>query len=261
MGNVRSTGPSSRNAGDLLAEFKSTGGQEAFEEIVRRYAAMVFGVCLKTTRNAHDAEDATQAVFLTLAVQIKTDKAQISYVGPWLQEVARRTSLDIRRSKKRRENREEVHAASNGNGDGLHHDDGSAALDVEEMKAVLNEELNQLPAKYRLPLVSLYFGGMNRQDVAKELGCTPEALSVRVHRGRQMLGRRLTARGVVVGLLLGITIGIVGALAAGLRPDDRLLAVPVAALLLASAILGAALGAVVGSFVGLSVSRQSPGGL
>src|SRR5204862_60444 len=51
------------------------------------------------------------------------------------------------------------------------------------------------------PLVSLYFGGMNRQEVAKELGCTPAALSVRVHRGRQMLGRRLTARGIVVGAL------------------------------------------------------------
>ena len=41
--------------------------------MVRRYAAMVFGVCLKTTRNAHDAEDATQAVFLNLAVHCKTD--------------------------------------------------------------------------------------------------------------------------------------------------------------------------------------------
>ena len=98
-GNGRVILASPRNAVDLLAEFKLTGRQEAFEEVVRRYAAMVFGVCLKTTRNAHDAEDATQAVFLNLAVYTKTNSEPVTYVGPWLQKVARRVSLDIRRSK------------------------------------------------------------------------------------------------------------------------------------------------------------------
>jgi uncharacterized protein (TIGR03382 family) len=37
---------------------------------------------------------------------------------------------------------------------------------------------------------------MSRADVAKELGCTLGTLGVRVHRGRQMLARRLTDRGM-----------------------------------------------------------------
>ena len=97
-----------RNAGELLAQFRDTGSQQAFEEVVRRYADMVFGVCLRTTKNAHDAEDATQAVFLTLAVQCKASR-DIKYVGPWLQQVAKRVSLDLRRSRKRREQREHRH--------------------------------------------------------------------------------------------------------------------------------------------------------
>ena len=202
-GNGKIDSAPNRSASDLLAEFKLTGRQEAFEEIVRRYAAMVFGVCLKTTRNAHDAEDATQAVFLTLAVQVKTDKAQISYLGPWLQKVARRTSLDIRRSKKRRETREEVHATNNGNGNGngAYLENGSAALDVEELKAVLNEELNQLPAKYRLPMILHYYGGLTRDEIARELGCKAATLGVRIHRGRQMLAKRLTKRGAAPALM------------------------------------------------------------
>ena len=140
-GNGSTTDSSPRNAVDLLAEFKVTGRQGAFEEIVRRYAAMVFGVCLKTTRNAHDAEDATQAVFLNLATHCKTNGQAISYVGPWLQKVARRVSLDIRRSKKRRVVREEIHATTNGNGNGNGHGDGGQeGVDVEELKLVLNEE-------------------------------------------------------------------------------------------------------------------------
>jgi RNA polymerase sigma factor (sigma-70 family) len=210
-----------RNAGELLAEFKASGRQEAFEEIVRRYAAMVFGVCLKTTRNAHDAEDATQAVFLTLAVQCKTEKGDITYVGPWLQKVARRISLDLRRSKKRREVRETNHATANGNGNGsasgnghsngAYHDNGSAGIDVEELKVVLNEELNQLPAKYRLPMILHYYGGLTREEIASELGCKPSTLGVRIHRGRQMLAKRLTLRGatpVAMGMSLAVGLSL-----------------------------------------------------
>jgi RNA polymerase sigma factor (sigma-70 family) len=227
LGNGRIIISSNRNAGDLLAEFKLTGRQEAFEEIVRRYAAMVFGVCLKTTRNAHDAEDATQAVFLTLAVQCKTDKGGITYVGPWLQKVARRISLDLRRSKKRREVRETNHAVSNGNGNGNGHSNGhsngngSSGIDVEEVKVVLNEELNQLPAKYRLPMILHYYGGLTREQIAAELGCKPSTLGVRIHRGRQMLAKRLTQRGASpvemgMSLSIGLTLAVKSAVSDGM---------------------------------------------
>ncbi|CAA9408418.1 MAG: hypothetical protein AVDCRST_MAG64-2145, partial [uncultured Phycisphaerae bacterium] len=182
------------HARELLAEFKASGDQHAFEEIVRRYAGMVFGVCLRTTKNTHDAEDATQAVFLSLAAQCKTGEG-VRFVGPWLQQVAKRVSLDIKRSRKRRENREHRHHELNGNGNGHTEVEKSGAIDVDELKGVLGEELNQLPAKYRLPLILHYFGGLTRDEMAKELNCKPATLGVRIHRGREMLGRRLHERG------------------------------------------------------------------
>ena len=66
---AESAGLASRSADELLAEFFSGGDEAAFGEVVRRYAGMVFATCLRVTRDAHDAEDATQATFLTLAVQ------------------------------------------------------------------------------------------------------------------------------------------------------------------------------------------------
>lgn len=182
------------NARELLAEFKATGDQHAFEEIVRRYAGMVFGVCLRTTRNTHDAEDATQAVFLSLAAQCKTGDG-VRFVGPWLQQVAKRVSLDLKRSRKRRENREHRHHQMNGNGNGHSEVVKTGAVDVDELKGVLGEELSQLPAKYRLPLILHYFGGLTRDEMARELNCKPATLGVRIHRGREMLGRRLHERG------------------------------------------------------------------
>jgi RNA polymerase sigma factor (sigma-70 family) len=194
------------NARELLAEFKATGDQAAFEEIVRRYAGMVFGVCLRTTKNTHDAEDATQAVFLSLAAQCKTGDG-VRYVGPWLQQVAKRVSLDIKRSKRRREARELRHHAMNGNGNGHTPIEKSGAVDVDDLKGVLGEELSALPSKYRLPLILHYFGGMTRDEMARELNCKPATLGVRIHRGREMLGRRLHERGAAPkGLVLSIAL-------------------------------------------------------
>ena len=49
-------------------------------------------------------------------------------------------------------------------------------VDVEELKVILNEELHQLPAKYRLPMILHYFGGLSREEMAEELGCKPSTL-------------------------------------------------------------------------------------
>jgi RNA polymerase sigma factor (sigma-70 family) len=200
-----------RNAPDLLVEFGRTGQQQLFEEVLTRYAAMVYGVCLRITKDAHDAEDATQAAFLALASQVRLGKP-VRSVGPWLQKVAKRLSMDIRRSHKRRVRREQWAASlnrrngeSNGNGD---HHCPSAGFAREELSRLLGEELEGLPTKYRLPLILHYFGGLTRQEMAQELGIKPNTLGVRVYRGRKLLGKRLAKRGIVLGAsALGIWLG------------------------------------------------------
>jgi RNA polymerase sigma factor (sigma-70 family) len=201
---------------ELLADFKETGANAPFEEIVRRYAAMVYGVCLRVTGDKHDAEDATQAVFLSLALQAKTSR-EIKYIGPWLQKVAHRLALDVKKSKTRRKKREEKladdtrHAGANGNGHNGHNGHHPAftggnghginpadSPGNEELKSIMMEELNQLPPKYRMPLVMHYFGGLSREEMSEQLGCNPSTLGVRVHRGKAMLGTRLAKRGIAL---------------------------------------------------------------
>ena len=207
---VRGKGASSaladQDAEALLAEFSAARTDEAFAEVVRRYAAMVFAVCLRVCGNAHDAEDATQAAFLTLAVQCKSGKP-VKRLGPWLKQVATRAALDVRRARKRRDTHEQRHATQRTHEvEKIHREQGrngaavpaasSSDLDLEKLTRVMGEEIAKLPPRYRLPLVCIYYSGMSRQDVAKELGCTLGTLGVRVHRGRQMLARNLATRGL-----------------------------------------------------------------
>lgn len=198
---------------ELLLEFQQTGQQGPFEEIARRYAGMVYNVALQVTRDAHDAEDATQATFLTLAVHAKT-AGKIRYVGPWLRKVSQRLALDIRRSKKRRVNREQRHAATrtqfNGEGGGPVSRDDLAITDglqLDETRAMLREELDKLPAKYRMPLILYYFGGLSPEEMSKELKCKTSTLGVRLHRGRKMLAENLSSRGMAMGVaVVGATL-------------------------------------------------------
>jgi RNA polymerase sigma factor (sigma-70 family) len=170
-----------------------------FDQIMRRYGGMVYNKCLGITRNRHDAEDATQAVFLTLAMHLQSAKT-IKYLGPWLEQVATRTALNLIRSRKRRDKRENT-VAELAKPETIDPD----KIDGDEIRAAVREELNQIPARYRMPLILHYFGESSTEEVAKELGITANALCVRLHRGRQMLRERLSKRGITISAIgLGI---------------------------------------------------------
>jgi RNA polymerase sigma-70 factor (ECF subfamily) len=56
-----------------------------------------------------------------------------------------------------------------------------------------------------MPLILHYYGGLSREDMARELNCKPSTLGVRLHRGREMLSKRLAKRGVTIsGVILGV---------------------------------------------------------
>jgi RNA polymerase sigma factor (sigma-70 family) len=203
--------------GQLLRAFLHNHDECAFEALVRRHGPMVLGVCRRVLRDAHDAEDAFQAAFLVL-VRRATSLAGQEIIGAWLHEVALRTALKARSAIARRRGKERRMARPE-----------LAPADLSpEWHALLDQELNGLPEKYRVPIILCELQGRTHQEAARRLGCPIGTLSGRLSRARTLLARRLARRGLTISA---------AALAASLCPDAT--ATPVSTSLLGSIVKAA----------------------
>ncbi|HEY7153344.1 MAG TPA: sigma-70 family RNA polymerase sigma factor [Gemmataceae bacterium] len=173
---------------DLLQRFAMRHEEAAFAAILERHGPLVLGVCRRVLDDTHDAEDAFQATFLVLARRASSIRRGAS-LASWLYGVAYRVAREARIQKARRSFHEKE-AATRLSQDGL------ASDSPDDLRPILDEELQRLPEKYRAPLVLHYLEGKSKQEAANQLGWTEGTVSGRLDRARKLLRRRLLKRGI-----------------------------------------------------------------
>jgi RNA polymerase sigma-70 factor (ECF subfamily) len=207
------------NDATLLERFVSGREEAAFGALVRRHGPRVERICRRILRNEHDVEDVFQATFAVLARKAAGFPWRES-VGPWLDNVARRLSLHARSGAARQKGREiTLTALVGGPIDSAvrlperYHPRIEPSPEVErrELRRVLDDELLQLPEKYRAPIVLCDLEGRTREEAARQLGWPTGSMSRRLDRGRLLLRRRLTHRGVALVVFGLATLAVVAA--------------------------------------------------
>lgn len=175
-----------QNDEQLLRRFVHRADGEAFEALVRRYGGLVYATCRRLLPNAADADDAFQTTFLMLAHDADSIRHPAA-LGRWLYQVASRVSLQLRRRSTiaARHEREAVVARAAQQAKPEEH---------AEILQALDEELNRLPPKYRDPLILCYLASKSREEAARILGLTVDALRGRLERARAELRTRLSSR-------------------------------------------------------------------
>lgn len=151
---------------------------------------MVYNVCLRVLGSPHPAEDATQATFLTLLQKAGALRGRASVAG-WLYHVA----WHIARRMRQAETLRKAHERDAGTMANRQVDSARAwAL----IKPLLDEELDALPERYRLPLVLHHLEGQTEEAGARLLCWNLGTFSSRLSRGRELLRDRLRRRGVTL---------------------------------------------------------------
>ncbi len=175
---------------ELLDRFARSADQAAFELLVWRHGAMVWGVCRRVLGpDRAAAEDACQAAFVALARHAARLCGRRA-VGAWLHRVAVRASIDLGRVAARQRHADSPDAPARD-------PDPSRQASDREVREVLDTGLNHLPDKLRVPFVLCELEGRTNAEAAALLGCPVGTVESRLTRARQRLRDWLTARGVV----------------------------------------------------------------
>jgi RNA polymerase sigma factor (sigma-70 family) len=194
-----------RPDGDLLHAFVAEHDHDAFTAVVRRHGPMVLGVCRRVLGHLHDAEDAFQATFLLLARKAGSIRKQAS-LASWLHGVAQRMANNAHRSATRRRRHEAKAPAAQPTSP----ERGAA---WREVQALLDEEIQRLPQRYRTPFILCILEGHSDAEVARQLGVKEGTVRSWLSRAREMLRNRLAKRGVELPLVLA-AVGVSSAPAA-----------------------------------------------
>ncbi|RPH78076.1 MAG: sigma-70 family RNA polymerase sigma factor [Candidatus Rokuibacteriota bacterium] len=181
-----------------LVEALRRNEPDAAERLVQRYGDRVYRLAMRITGLNEDAEEAAQDALWTAARKIHMFKGESAF-GSWVYRITANAAyqkLRTRRQKAAEISMDDVLPSLDG--DGRHFepmDDWSNRVDEQalqgELRRVLQQAIDGLPADYRTALVLHDVEGLSNPDIAEALNISLPAVKSRVHRSRLFVRKHL----------------------------------------------------------------------
>jgi RNA polymerase sigma-70 factor (ECF subfamily) len=161
---------------------ESTDDLASLESLVRQYSRFVFKVAYGVLRNAHDAEDVVQEVFLRVH---KKGTKGVEDMRAWLATLAFRLAIDRIRQPRADELGDLEPPSEEPNAEHV-------AMDRQRVSFV-QRLIAALPDDLRYPLVLSVMEELSSPQIAEVLGITEAAVRGRIFRARQLLQEKFAA--------------------------------------------------------------------
>jgi RNA polymerase sigma factor (sigma-70 family) len=160
-----------------LAERFADGDEAAFSILFERHRASVLAVCIGVLGSRHDAEDAAQETFASLAVALRSSPPR--ELRAWLARVARNSSIDLARRRRTRDWVNDELSDVGGDHDGV----SSSQLVKDELESVI-AGIRELPESQRTALLMRELAGHSYREIAELLETDEEAVRGLIARAR-----------------------------------------------------------------------------
>jgi RNA polymerase sigma factor (sigma-70 family) len=169
----------------LLNRFTKSGDAEAFAEIIRRHAGLVYGAALRVLADVDRASDVAQETFL----QLTKDAGTVTGSLPgWLHRVATHKAIDQMRREAARRHRESRYTA----------EQPCETSEWKEISPHVDEALNDLDPELREVLIAHFLYGRTTRQLAELRHISQATVSRRIECGVEQLRMRLRRRGIIV---------------------------------------------------------------
>ena len=169
-----------------LMERVKNGDDGAFEELLTRHYQSVYRLAYRFLYDSPEAEDITQEVFLRVfrAAQTYSPKAKFS---TWLYTITKNLCFNELRKKRS----VTIFSIEDEMLPELPSVDESpvSKLEEAEVKKRVLDAVRELPANLRIAVLLLKYHDLSYEEVADILGCTVNAVKLRVHRAKKFLAR------------------------------------------------------------------------
>ena len=166
-------------------------GEDALETAVREHARLVYRVAYSVLRNHHDAEDATQEVFVRV-LRNRSKLEAVKDLKAWLARIAWRVAVDRRR----KADEISLHDAETDSAVSQLRSQLTSAEEFslgQEMTALLESLISALPAQLRDVLRLSTVQDLTPAQIAEVLAISESSVRSRMFRARQILKEKLAA--------------------------------------------------------------------
>ncbi|NER09863.1 RNA polymerase sigma-70 factor, ECF subfamily [Muriicola jejuensis] len=156
------------------------GDRKAQEQLYRKYSAVLFGLCLKYSRNKMEAEDNLHDSFLTIYDKIDQFEFKGSFEG-WLKRITVNTVLQ----KYRKEQYMNVVSENIKEEEELEYEYADVQL------STLLQYVQELPTKYRLTFNLYVLDGYTHKEISELLGTSTGTSKSNLSRAKMILKEKL----------------------------------------------------------------------
>lgn len=172
------------------------GDMVAFEELVEKYKQPVINLVYRTLRDASEAEDLAQSVFVQVFKSAQRYRVSAKF-STWLYTIARNLCLNEirRRSRHPADSLDAVHPDQEDQP--LHQYEDKKTFSApdcllrEELWSKVEQALASLPETQRTALLLCREEEMSYEEISTVLGCSLSATKSLIHRGRETLKQKL----------------------------------------------------------------------